>query len=82
LRGSRPLNFSSLKNSLDVRDVIRRAAKMAGLSLDDDRIDELGPLVEELTSQFEALRRLDPDGVEQVEPAFGFRPSAWTNQSS
>lgn len=55
---------------------------MAGLSLDDDRIDELGPLVEELTSQFEALRRLDPDGVEQVEPAFGFRPSAWTNQSS
>lgn len=55
---------------------------MAGLSLDDDRIDRLGPLVDELMSQLDALRRLDSDDVEQLEPAFAFLPAAWTNRPS
>jgi hypothetical protein len=64
------------------QEVIRRVAKMAGLSLDDARIDKLGPLVDELMSQLDALRRLDSDDVEQLEPAFAFLPAAWTNRPS
>ncbi|MDQ4027686.1 MAG: hypothetical protein M3214_06500 [Actinomycetota bacterium] len=62
--------------------VVRRVAEMAGLSLDDDRIDKLGPLLEDMMSQFETMRRLDPDSVEQLEPAFAFLPAAWTNRPS
>ena len=64
------------------QEVIRRVAKMAGLSLDDARIDKLTPLVEDMMSQFEAMRRLDSDDVEQLEPAFAFLPAAWTNRPS
>jgi Asp-tRNA(Asn)/Glu-tRNA(Gln) amidotransferase C subunit len=62
--------------------VIRRTAEMAALPLDDDRVTALAPLVEELLGHLERLRRLDPDGVDQPEPAFSFLPSAWTNQPS
>jgi hypothetical protein len=67
---------------MEFAQVVRRVAEMAGLSLDDDRIDRLGPLVDELMSQLNALRRLDSDDVEQLEPAFAFLPAAWTNRPS
>jgi hypothetical protein len=66
--------------SMSTRELIRHTARAAGLSVDDDRVEELAPLMEHLQAQLETLRALDPDGVDQLEPAFTFHPTAWTNQ--
>ncbi len=65
---------------MSTHEYIQHAAQAAGLSLDSDRVDRLVPIVEQLWAELEALRELDPDGVEQHEPAFTFYPTAWTNQ--
>ncbi len=66
--------------STSTPEAIRHTARAASLSVDDERVEELAPLVEQLQAQLETLRALDPDRVEQLEPAFTFYPTAWTNQ--
>jgi hypothetical protein len=62
---------------MSTHDLVRQVAEYAGLPLDDGRIDELVSVVDGLLNDLQSLRRLDPDGVEQLEPAFTFLPTAW-----
>lgn len=65
---------------MSTHDLIRQVAEYAGLPLDDGRVDELAPLVDELLEDLQSLRRFDPDGVDQLEPALTFVPTAWMNR--